>query len=197
LSRRAVGSVTGTSASLVAASRSVVSLSGKWTTSTRPSMPVTRPVPSSVLKRWVSWSPVDHECTTGSYAPSPGFASRTHTRTAMLRSVSCRASSPRLLVLVLLASVCIPPPAARAQDDDRPDLLSPDELIVRVVPGGETITLDGVLDEAVWQQAVPATGFWQYAPLDRVPATEHTEVRVAQDDRAIYFGVICRDTNPK
>ena len=55
------GSVTsGTSASLFAASRSVAPLSGKWTTRTRPSIAVTRPVPSSELKRWVRWSPTDH-----------------------------------------------------------------------------------------------------------------------------------------
>ena len=40
----------------------------------------------------------------------------------------------------------------------------------------------------MWQHAVPATRFWQYAPLDRVAATENTEVRVVQDDRALYFG---------
>lgn len=97
----------------------------------------------------------------------------------------------------MTALLGLPPCTALAQDDDRPDLPSPDQLVVTVIPGGETITLDGVLDEAVWQQAVPATGFWQYAPLDRVPATEHTEVRVVQDDNALYFGVICRDRNPK
>ena len=51
----------------VAASRSVVPSCGKWTTSTRPSMAVTRPVPSSALKRWVRWSPTDQEGTGGFY----------------------------------------------------------------------------------------------------------------------------------
>lgn len=84
-----------------------------------------------------------------------------------------------------------------AQDEDRPDLPTPEQLNVYVIPGGETIEVDGILDEAVWQDAVPATRFWQYAPLDRAPATETTEVRVVQDDRALYFGVICHDKNPK
>ena len=53
----------GTSASLVAASRSVAPVCGKWTTRTRPSIAVTRPVPSSGLKRWVRWSPTDQACT--------------------------------------------------------------------------------------------------------------------------------------
>lgn len=91
----------------------------------------------------------------------------------------------------------MPSRQALAQDDDRPDLPSPDALNLHVIPGGETVRLDGVLDEPVWQQAQPATRFWQYAPLDRVPATEHTEVRVVQDERALYVGVICHDSNPK
>ena len=36
-------------------------------TSTRPSIAVTRPVPSSGLKRWVRWSPTDQACTTRFY----------------------------------------------------------------------------------------------------------------------------------
>ena len=40
-------------------------------------------------------------------------------------------------------------------------------------------------------------GFSPYATLDRVQATENTEVRVVQDDRALYFGIICHDANPK
>lgn len=86
---------------------------------------------------------------------------------------------------------------AAAQDAARPDLPTPDQLNVHVIPGGETIELDGVLDEAVWQKAVPASRFWQYAPLDRTPATENTEVRVVQDDKAIYFGIVCHDADPK
>ncbi|WP_239489879.1 DUF5916 domain-containing protein [Luteitalea sp. TBR-22] len=88
------------------------------------------------------------------------------------------------------------PAIARAQED-RPDLPTPDQLNVQIIPGGETIRLDGVFDEAVWTQAVPATRFWQYAPLDRGVATENTEVRVVQDERALYFGITCHDSNPK
>ena len=34
------------------------------------------------------------------------------------------------------------------------------------------------------------------APRPRL-GHENTEVRVVQDERALYFGVICHDTNPK
>lgn len=105
---------------------------------------------------------------------------------------SRRHALPAALLLIATATA-----TASAQTEARPDLPTPDQLNVQVIPGGETIKLDGVLDEAVWQQAVPATRFWQYAPLDRTPSTENTEVRVVQDDRALYFGVICHDANPK
>lgn len=98
---------------------------------------------------------------------------------------------------MLVGLVGVLPGTGTAQEQDRSDLPTPDQLNVHVIPGGETITVDGVLDEEVWQKAVPATRFWQYAPLDRVPATEHTEIRVVQDDRALYFGIICHDSNPK
>ena len=104
---------------------------------------------------------------------------------------------PRLGVLILFALTSVGPAAVWAQDDNRPDLPTPDQLNVHAIPGGESIKVDGILDEAVWQQAAPATRFWQYAPLDRVPATEDTEVRVVQDDRALYFGIICHDADPK
>lgn len=111
---------------------------------------------------------------------------------------SCvRRSRARVGVVVLCVLACAWPWALWAQDAARPDLPTPDRLNVHVIPGGETIKVDGMLEEAVWQRAAPATRFWQYAPQDRVPATENTEVRVVQDDRALYFGVICHDANPK
>jgi hypothetical protein len=58
------------------------------------------------------------------------------------------------------------------------------------------IRIDGVLDEAVWGEAVPATGFRQRWPADGSPASERTEVRVAYDDGAIYFGMIMFDSEP-
>ena len=47
------------------------------------------------------------------------------------------------------------------------------------------ITIDGLLDEAIWQQTAPISGFLQTAPLEGKPATERTEVRLAYDDDAI------------
>ena len=105
--------------------------------------------------------------------------------------------SPASLWLCLLWLVSLPllgaPPD---QNGDRSNLPTPDQLVLHVIPGGETIKLDGVLDEEVWKNAEAAAKFWQIAPLDRAPATEETEVRVVQDDEALYFGIICHDSNP-
>ena len=61
---------------------------------------------------------------------------------------------------------------------------------------GESITLDGELNEPVWQRAVPATDFVQQIPQTGSPATERTEVRIAYDRTTFYMGVICYDSEP-
>ena len=53
----------------------------------------------------------------------------------------------------------------------------------------ESPSIDGRLDEAVWQQAPVMTGFTQREPSDGQPASERTEVRVIFDDVALYLGV--------
>ena len=61
---------------------------------------------------------------------------------------------------------------------------------------GEVPVIDGVLDEAIWQEATLVTDFVQTEPVEGQPATERTEVRILYDDRAIYIGVICFDSEP-
>jgi Domain of unknown function (DUF5916) len=61
---------------------------------------------------------------------------------------------------------------------------------------GDRITLDGVLDEDVWQRARPASDFIQQDPDLGQPATERTEVRIAFDRQRLYLGVICYDSEP-
>ena len=55
-------------------------------------------------------------------------------------------------------------------------------------------SIDGRLDEAVWQQAPVMTGFTQREPSDGQPASERTEVRVIFDDAALYLGVWAFDS---
>jgi Domain of unknown function (DUF5916) len=51
------------------------------------------------------------------------------------------------------------------------------------------VTIDGVLDEPVWQRAALLTGFSLYAPVDSRPAPDSTDVRVWYSAEAIYFGI--------
>jgi len=70
------------------------------------------------------------------------------------------------------------------------------ERIVTAVRISEDITIDGRLDEPVWQQAVPATDFLQKLPNNGAPASERTEVRFAYDEDNLYIGVICAESEP-
>ena len=56
--------------------------------------------------------------------------------------------------------------------------------------------LDGVLDEPLWQQAAPVGAFRQRNPQEGSPATEPTEVRIVYSESALFFGVICHDSEP-
>jgi hypothetical protein len=52
-----------------------------------------------------------------------------------------------------------------------------------------TLTVDGSLDEPVWQAAALLTGFSQYQPVDGRPAEDSTDVFVWYASDAIYFGI--------
>ena len=61
---------------------------------------------------------------------------------------------------------------------------------------GESITLDGILDEPIWSRAVPISEFVQIEPNNGTPATERTEVRIGFGANALYIGVICYESDP-
>jgi hypothetical protein len=73
-------------------------------------------------------------------------------------------------------------------------------------PGGEphppmratrlagTIVVDGRLDEADWARAEPFDAFVQSFPTEGAPPSQRTEVRVLYDDRTLYVGIRCHDT---
>ena len=53
---------------------------------------------------------------------------------------------------------------------------------------GETIVLDGLLNESVWKRAKPGTDFIQQDPNYGGTPTERTEVRFAFDRDNLYMG---------
>jgi len=59
-------------------------------------------------------------------------------------------------------------------------------------------SIDGVLDEQVWEHATPVTDdFIQHSPDCGEPMTEATEIRILYDDDAIYFGLTMYDSCPE
>lgn len=68
---------------------------------------------------------------------------------------------------------------------------------IRAFRSATPITVDGILDESAWQQAEVISDFIQQEPDVNEPATERTEVRVVLAGEALYFGVICFDSEPE
>lgn len=58
------------------------------------------------------------------------------------------------------------------------------------------VTIDGKLDETVWQSAPPASGFVQRVPRNGSAASQRSEVRIAYDAQAVYIGVRNYDSAP-
>jgi len=57
------------------------------------------------------------------------------------------------------------------------------------------IQMDGVLDEAVWQQMESSDSFVQAEPYEGEAATEQTDVKVLYDGENLYIGVYCHDSD--
>ena len=70
---------------------------------------------------------------------------------------------------------------------------TPLPLIAHRPQGPLQITLDGRIDEAVWQAATPITDFTQQEPVEGATPSEETEIRVVFDDDNLYIGVIIYD----
>jgi hypothetical protein len=64
----------------------------------------------------------------------------------------------------------------------------------RAMPITETISLDGKLLEASWQQAEPVKDFFRMEPRQGGKYLYETEVRVLFDKKNLYFGVFCKDS---
>lgn len=69
-------------------------------------------------------------------------------------------------------------------------------VVAQRLADGERITLDGILDEAVWKRTSPATDFIMQDPTLGGTPTEGTEVHFAFNSDHLYMGVICHDSEP-
>ncbi|MGD9904445.1 MAG: DUF5916 domain-containing protein [Vicinamibacterales bacterium] len=98
---------------------------------------------------------------------------------------------PHRSAVLALVMMLARPGAPAAQQAFAPPERRPEIAATRAVGA---VTVDGVLDEADWQRAPVATDFVQAEPRQGEPATEPTEVRVLFDDRHLYVGVVCLDS---
>ena len=61
---------------------------------------------------------------------------------------------------------------------------------------GTSPQLDGVLDDDIWKTAPLHEGFRQRDPDEGEPVSQRTTFQVAYDDEAVYFAVMCYDSEP-
>ena len=98
----------------------------------------------------------------------------------------CRA---RCLAL-LLAAVLIPT-ALSAQTPQVPTFTAG-----KLDASAEGPTIDGRVNDVVWQSVPPYSTFTQQDPIEGAPASEKTEVRVIVGKGNVYIGIIAFDSDP-
>jgi hypothetical protein len=81
------------------------------------------------------------------------------------------------------------PPAVQARDSEG-------RVTVRAVRVEHAPRIDALLDEPIYRELTPVTGFIQQDPREGDLATEPTLVWITFDDHNIYFGARCRDSQP-
>jgi hypothetical protein len=81
------------------------------------------------------------------------------------------------------------PPAVASRDEAG-------HVTIRAIRLTEPLTLDGRLDDRLYQETAAVTDFLQQEPLEGRPATDQTEVWVAFDDDAIYVGARLWESDP-
>ena len=97
---------------------------------------------------------------------------------------------------VFLACACVPSAVAQTADPSGAPLSQLPRPVANAVKIDEALTIDGRLDEGMWQSAPPISGFLQAEPFQGRPVSEGTEVRILYDEDAIYVGVTLFDANP-
>lgn len=99
------------------------------------------------------------------------------------------------LLIVVGIGVCVlaavPVAAQEAAAGSRPS------IVAARLPEGDSIRVDGVLDEPIWRSAQPATGFRQRDPDNGAIATERTEVRVLFAPDRLIIGATLFDSEPE
>ncbi len=90
-----------------------------------------------------------------------------------------------LIITVLISIIILPDLAAQTEKKQ-----------ARALRISTPIKVDGNLDEAIWEQAIPAKDFIQYSPYNGVDPSFQTSVKILYNNYAIYFGARMYDPAP-
>ena len=103
----------------------------------------------------------------------------------------------RLIVLLTLATVAAPLAAKRSTEEEtaQPDI--PRRVYETVRIADVPPTVDGHLDDSVWDLVEWSGDFIQRDPADGEPPTQSTEFKVVYDDEALYFAFRLHDDPQK
>lgn len=104
--------------------------------------------------------------------------------------------SARLAIVAIVALVGSTSPVSARQTADQgngPIAPAPITLDAYASRGSVDIELDGRIEEAVWNNAIPITDFTQQQPVEGGVPSEETEIRVVYDEDHLYIGVIIYD----
>ena len=98
----------------------------------------------------------------------------------------------RALVLLAVFFVLQPPSAVKANTETE----SAHRVATAIRIKGAPPQLDGILDDDIWQTAPLHEGFRQRDPDEGEPVSQRTTFQVAYHDEAVYFAVMCYDSEP-
>jgi hypothetical protein len=95
----------------------------------------------------------------------------------------------RLLLLCTLLTLSAPLAFAQRGDSLVYHARNGQTAVALSAPIDATLTMDGKLDEPVWQSAARLTGFSMYRPVDQQAAPDSTEILVWYSAAALHIGV--------
>ena len=99
--------------------------------------------------------------------------------------------TPLVIIGSLVCSVPVVAGQQPAGDGERPTIQA-----VRL-NSDERVAVDGRLDEAAWQRAVPISRFTQSDPRNGEPSTESSDIRILFDSDRLYIGAELHDSSPE
>jgi len=94
-----------------------------------------------------------------------------------------------ILIIIILQPITLALYASDSSASDHTYHITKAEL-------DEDVIIDGLLNEYIWQNIEPITDFIQMEPFEGTPITEKTEAYIFYDDKYIYFGFKCYDSEP-